>query len=723
MAFPGHRAGLFRPATDRMPHGFFPRRPGVPILLLTGCLALPTVPVPTASAGESADDLPIDPARPLETVVVTATRKEESILDTPEAISAIDAEEISRLGPDTLAEILRSVPGAFFQQTTPGQGIPIIRGLKGSQVLHLVDGMRLNNAFFRNAPNQYLGLVDAYAAARTEVVRGSAPSLYGADAMGGVVQVLTREPDFDGTDWSADGRLYGSFDSVDSGLVTRLEGAAGHRDAALSGGFTYEDHGNRSVGDGGTVRPTAYEVRAADLKWRQSVADRNEFMLSAQYLEQPRSPRVDELVPGYGQDQPGSERYWFQPNSRRFLHARFRHESDSRWFRQLEAHLGRQVITDDRLTRNFGASEYLREFNESALNGFTVQINSPWSMGGPDAELVWGFEYYADDVSSRRYAMEATGGDRRAVRSRFPDGSTMDSTSVYASNRWDWGRFRLDAGLRYSRFEIRLPPDSELEAVRLTPSDLTGDVHLLYELGDGVHLVGNVGRGFRPPNIFDLGTLGSRPGNRFNIPNPDLGPETVWSYDAGIKAAKGRWQAEAFVWYSDYRDKISSRFTGDISPEGRQIVQSDNLNEARLYGLESGLRYLAGDSLELYAVLNYTRGEESDAGVTVPADRVPPLNGRLGLVFHHGSHWRIEPFLDFAGRQNRLSLRDVDDPRINPNGTAGFATVNLLVSWQASPVLTAGLRLENLADRNYREHGSGIDAPGRNLGAWLDYRF
>ena len=73
-------------------------------------------------------------------------------------------------------------------------------------------------------------------------------------------------------------------------------------------------------------------------------------MLSAQYLEQPQSPRVDELVPGFGQDEPSSEQYWFRPNRREFLHARYRMESDSAWFARFEAHLARQVITDDRLT-------------------------------------------------------------------------------------------------------------------------------------------------------------------------------------------------------------------------------------------------------------------------------------------------------------------------------------------------------------------------------------
>ena len=185
----------------------------------------------------------------MESVVVTATRKEESILDVAEAVSLVDAEEITRLAPEMLAEMLRGVPGAFFQQTTPGQGIPIIRGLKGSQILSLVDGMRLNNAFFRNAPNQYLGLVDAYATARVEVVRGSAPSLFGADAMGGVVQVLTREPDFnDAENWLTGAHLYASYNSVDSSFVGRAEGSAATQSSVFSGGVTYQDHDDRQSG-------------------------------------------------------------------------------------------------------------------------------------------------------------------------------------------------------------------------------------------------------------------------------------------------------------------------------------------------------------------------------------------------------------------------------------------------------------------------------------------
>jgi outer membrane receptor protein involved in Fe transport len=300
----------------------------------------------------------------------------------------------------------------------------------------------------------------------------------------------------------------------------------------------------------------------------------------------------------------------------------------------------------------------------------------------------------------------------------------MDSVAVYASNRWRWERLSLDAGLRYSRFRIRLPGVDETGDVSLSPDDLTGDLHFGYELGDGLRLVGNLGRGFRPPNIFDLGTLGSRPGNRFNVPNPDLQPESVWSYDLGFKLARGEWQAEAFAWYADYRDRIASRFTGEVTPGGRLVVRSDNLNQAQLYGFEGGLRYRAASALEFYGVLNWTRGEETDPdGTTTPADRIPPLNGRLGLVWLSAAGWRVEPWLDFAGPQDRLSPRDTEDPRIDPDGTAGWGTLNLLVAYQATPAAEIGLRLQNLGDVDYREHGSGIEAPGRNLGLWFDLAF
>jgi outer membrane receptor protein involved in Fe transport len=655
----------------------------------------------------------------MENVQVTATRSERSIYDVSEAVSVLTAEEIERSAPDVLAEMLRGLPGTFFQQTTPGQGIPIIRGLKGSQVLHLVDGMRLNNAFFRNAPNQYLGLVDAYAVDRIEVVRGAASSLYGADAMGGVVQMLTPEPVFTDRDWQAHARVYSSYDSADNAFVFRTAAEAGMTGSTLSGGISYQDHSDRSIGGGDTIRPSGYESRAADAKWIQALGSRSELMLSAQLLEQPSTPRIDELVPGYGQDHPSSSKYFFEPNRRSFLHARYRLEGTSKWFEHLEVHLARQVIVDDRLTQEFGDPVRVNEENESVLDGLTLQFNTAPDSAGP--KWTWGFEFYADEISSQRVRLDEYNGETEVVRGRFPDDSTMDSAAAYIASGWEWGRFSLNGGLRYSWFDIELPATTDVAGVNLSPSDLTGDIHMTWRLNPELHLVSNIGRGFRPPNIFDLGTLGPRPGNRFNVPNDSLKAEYVWSYDLGLKSAGDRWEAELFLFYSDYRDKISSVFTGEVTSEGRDVVRSDNLNTLEIYGVESGFRWYASPDFQLYGVLNYTRGEETENdGEVVPADRIPPLNGRLGLVYAPDNGLRIESWVDFAGRQDRLSPRDERDPRIDPSGTKAWSTINLLASYRTSERLELGLRLENLSDRRYREHGSGIDAAGLNVGFWIN---
>jgi outer membrane receptor protein involved in Fe transport len=362
------------------------------------------------------------------------------------------------------------------------------------------------------------------------------------------------------------------------------------------------------------------------------------------------------------------------------------------------------------------------EQNESTLDGLTIQLDS--TLPG-DTLLTWGAEFYADSIDSSRQQSIPGVSSPLAVRSRFPDDSSMDSLAFYANSEWRiTPRLNLSGGLRWSKFDITLPAGTDNARAVLKPDDLTGDIHLVFALNDETHLVANAGRGFRPPNIFDLGTLGARPGNRFNIANPDLEAESVWSYDIGIKMVHDYWQAELFGWYSDYKDKITSVATGELTPSGRVIVKSENRNQVTLYGLEAGLRWFPGENIEVFGTLNYTHGDETAAGTAeIPADRIPPLNGRLGLSWEPDSRFRLESYWLFADHQDRLNPRDVRDPRIDPFGTPGWGSVNVRMSWQATTSLQLGLNLENIGDKAYREHGSGIDAAGFNAGIWANLTF
>ena len=151
----------------------------------------------------------------LDEVLVTATRRTVSTADITSALTLVGGEHAreQKLLTDALADNV----GVFLQQTTPGQGAAIIRGLRGSSVLHLVDGLRLNNAIFRSAPTQYFALVPTSAVDRVEVIRGTPASLYGSDAVGGVVQLVTRLPRFDSAETQISGEAYAGFDSAELG--------------------------------------------------------------------------------------------------------------------------------------------------------------------------------------------------------------------------------------------------------------------------------------------------------------------------------------------------------------------------------------------------------------------------------------------------------------------------------------------------------------------------
>jgi outer membrane receptor protein involved in Fe transport len=658
----------------------------------------------------------------LSPVVVTATRGERPSFDVPNAVTIVDREDAERQAPRVLPDLLRGETGVFVQQTTPGQSAPIIRGLIGSSILMLVDGMRLNTAIFRSAPNQYFALVDPYNVQRIEVVRGAGSALYGSDAMGGVINVITPVPRLASEQWQLHGKALGQFSSADTSWVNRVSLEGGKSGVAIHGGFTYQNHNDlRGGGDIGIQRPSGYEVYAGDGALFLERGNQDLF-LSVQYLKQPQTPRFDELVPGFGQTQPSSAVFFFEPNDRLFLHGRYRLRNPLPFVDGLELHVAFQEINDDRRNRDLGGTREDREQNRDALTGITLQLTSRW---GQWMTFTYGGEIYLDEVSSSRVGNDINTGVTSTRQSRFADGSTFNSFSFYLQDEIRvHPRLTAILGGRVSHFDIDIPKADREVGAHLTTSDLTGSLGLLYHLTPTINLVTNVGRGFRVPNVFDLSTLGPRPGNRFNIPNPNLKPEEVITIDAGVKLNFPRFTGELFGFYADYRDKIEDVATGEVTPEGRQIVQSANLNTVALYGVEAGGRFRLLDNVQLFGSLTFTWAEEEFLdGRTLPADRIPPVNGQVGLLYRPMPRLWVEPFVRFAATQDRLSERDRTDPRINPEGTPGWVTANIRLGWEITEHFRGRLAVENIFDQPYREHGSGINAPGINAIVSLEARF
>lgn len=643
-------------------------------------------------------------AEEIDEILVTAVRRAVAIDQVSIALSSVSRDEVSREA--LLTDALANAAGVQLQQTTPGQGAAIVRGQKGSGVLHLVDGMRLNNAIFRSAPTQYLALVPSTAVERVEVLRGTPASLYGSDAIGGVVQLVTRVPEFESDENDVRGELFASANTAEEARVIGGTIDAGNRRLATSFSAEYADIGDRKIGGGDRIRPSAYNSWA--IRWLVAGRpdDKTTWSLDMHHADQSKTPRTDELVPGFGQSQPSSSEFWFEPNRRSFVHADYQLQQG--WLGlDWNADFAWQRIDDDRRTRDYQAPDRVLETNRSDLFGLTVS----GSKQIEDGSWIAGIDFYHDDVTSGRVSENVATGLRTDVASRFPDGSSMQLLSAYSNGTWSVDqRNALTLGVRLSDVRTRLPSSD------VHNTEISGDIGWVTDIGQAVQFTANLGYGFRAPNVFDLGTLGNRPGDRFNIPNADLESERVVHGDVGVRYRGLRSEFSLAVYAMHYGDRITSVSTGNTTPDGRDITQSVNAASSDVHGVEATARIEIGMDWFVTANLAYTRGDQKVAGSgKEPADRIPPLTGFVSVEYAPMSSFGFEAWASMAGSQDRLSARDVRDPRIDPTGTSGWASLGIRGSWTPSDEWAVSLEIANAFDAGYRVHGSGIDAVGRNV--------
>ncbi|MEL6868371.1 MAG: TonB-dependent receptor [Pseudomonadota bacterium] len=649
----------------------------------------------------------------IDEIQVTATRRSSSIDAVPAPVSVIDASVIAT--STLLTDALAFAPGVMLQETTPGQGAAVVRGLKGSEVLHLVDGIRLNNAIFRSAPTQYLALVPGASVQRIEVLHGSAAALYGSDAVGGVVNIITRQPQFaeDRVRVTGDATLkLNSADALRAAALT-LELADDELAALIA--FDAARTGERRIGGGERVSDSGYETYGLRAAVRSRITERATMFADVQLMRQPSTPRVDELNAGFGETQAASAEFFFEPNQRTFVHVGA--QIDDGWLgAEWQLRSAWQRIDDDRRTRNSGSRIRTLETNRSDLFHVGVTGGREYARGG------WtvGAEWYHDAVASTRRTVDLDTAEQVATQPRFPDDSSLDQAAVFGQLVWlPTDRQTLSAGIRFTDLTA---DTNSAGAAPLGNTDVSGEVGWLLALTESVSIAANIGRSFRAPNIFDLGVSGARPGNRFNIANGDLQPETAIQYDVGVRYVDDRISAKATLFRLDYRDRIASVPTGELTADGRVIERNENIARAEIVGLELDARYALRDRLSLLLVVNAVRGTEFNPE-REPGDRIPPVNGQLRLTWSARPNTQLATGVTFAREQNRLSARDVRDSRINPLGTPGWVSFDIALQQQLRQRWQLDAQLQNVLDQRYRVHGSGVDARGINLALQLRYTF
>lgn len=638
---------------------------------------------------------------PLQEVIVTSQREAQSPLMIPYSVSSLSRGAMEEYSVRSAPEALSSVNGVFVQKTNHGGGSPFLRGLTGNQTLLVVDGIRLNNSIYRYGPNQYMNTIDLFSVQKMEVAKGTGSVQYGTDAMGGVIQLFTKEPIFQQKETSIHGKALGRTMSGGMEKTGRGELEVRSSNVAALVGATYRNFGDLIGGkETGRQSPSGYDELAFDAKVMAQLRPMVQLTLASQMTRQEHVPLYHKVVlENYLQNE-------FNPQQRMLSYARLNIKGQHKLLNRLKLTASMQNSEEGSLSRKNESNVQVRERDKVNTLGFTMEVSSkPFDAWTATS----GAEIYHDKVGSTR--SEHTVGDNGPAiekRGLYPDQSTYDNYSLFTLHRLSAGKWIIDGGIRFNAFIINIS-DLTVGDVEITPEAFVFNTALMYNLTASHRVYGALSSGFRAPNIDDMGTIGIVD-FRYEQPAYDLKPEQSMNYELGYKFSTAKLQGTLSAYYMDLRQLITRVAEEGQFIDGYQVYRKENVEEAAIKGVEAMVNWKLWPSLELNSGISYTYGQNKTKGE--PLRRIPPLNARTTGTYRHGKAYATAELLVTA-KQDRLAQGDKSDNRIPQGGTPGWQVVNLYAGLHLSPFkLTAGI--QNLGDEDYRTHGSGINGVGRS---------
>jgi hemoglobin/transferrin/lactoferrin receptor protein len=676
----------------------------------------------------------------IEPVVVTATRRESSLLDSPVSLTRVDADEFEgeRLRR-TLADALLDLPSVMVQKTAYGQASPFVRGFTGYHTVMLVDGIRLNNSTFRSGPNQYWSTIDPYTVDAVEVVRGSGSVLFGSDAVGGVVNALARRRESFEPGVHGGARTVLRAAAAERSFSERFE-AEGNADGlgVLAGG-TWRDFEDLRAGRGtGRLPGTGYRERDGDLRFDYRYDPETTWTLGFQHVRQfnvPRTEQTVDAVPFHGTT-PGTELKRDLDQERDLAYARVVSTRPSvSWADRIEATLSwhRQAEEQDR-DRTGGRTD---------VSGYEVRTLGLQAEAVKETGLgtfTWGVEGWRDAVASSRKDYLDGALVLEQVQGPVADRAGYDLAGVYLQDEIPLGDGVITGGARFTYAAARAErvddptvagndPATPGNVIDLRDSwtNLSGSLRTVQPVGRGWNAFGGVSQAFRAPNLSDLTRLDDTSG--VETPTTDLDPEKFVTAEIGTRVLREGWSCQVSAWRTWIDGLIVASPTGALVG-GTPEVRKDNVGDGWVHGIDVEAAADLGGDVSLSGAITWMRGEveqETPAGrkVTAPLSRVMPLTGSLTLAWRPGGgRWSAWVSGRAAGRQDRLSLKDeTDTRRIPPGGTPGYAVASVGAGYVFGDHVRLAVALDNVFNKDHRIHGSGVNEPGRNFVTTLEVTF
>lgn len=637
----------------------------------------------------------------LDSVVVESRNIKINESSNPFIVSSISAKQIQQNGSRTTPEALIGTSGVFLQKTNHGGGSAFIRGLTGNQTLLVIDGIRINNATFRYGPNQYLNTIDLFTLNKIDILKGIGAIEYGSDAMGGVIQMETKQNSQEHT-----GKLYvgntSKFITNQMESTNRTEIQFAQNKWNFIGGISFKNYSDLWGGANvGKQTPTGYTENNYDLKAKIKINDRQELTIASQNTAQSNVPIYHKIVlENYKINQVDK-----QIHNLNYLKYKF--EGNTKWFSEFIFNASTQRSIEKRSLQKNNAVLLRNENDTIHSTGVTAEIISKptnfWTINT-------GFDYYNDRVNSIANELNTSTSALMSKRGLYPNKSIYNNSSMFTIHYISAGKFKIISGIRYNFLNIKIS-DTDLGNVVLKPSALVTNFGLNYQFNHKNALFGSFTNGYRAPNIDDLGTLGIVD-FRYEIPSYDLKPEKSLNLEIGYKYNSWKSSFAISAFNMKLKDIIARVLVDGKVINGYNVYNKKNIESSYIKGAELSYTQVLHSGFVFQANATYTYGQNLTKNE--PMRRIPPFFGQTSLSWKH-KNISLACRHQFAGQQTRLSKGDIDDNRIGIAGTPSWNTLNVDGSLQLKH-LDVNLNFINILNEKYKTHGSGVYAMGRAVG-------
>jgi hemoglobin/transferrin/lactoferrin receptor protein len=680
--------------------------------------------------------LPVAPID--EQVVVTA---ESGVVEekdrVPQAVNVISNEQLETRVDLTIADAGDEEAGLAVQRTSSTLGTVVVRGLTGKNVSVYVDGVRYTTSAQRGGISTFFNLNEVSSLSAIEVLRGPNSAQYGSDSLGGTVNLVNRtpyfsnaEPELAGTfatfyDSPANafgGNLVLSYGSQKLGLLTNF---AGRRINTLRAADGLDSHAAvtrffglpSSVLDGDRLTDTAFTQYGATVHLNYAPTDVDQVVVHYQRSQQDGGKRYDQLLGGDGNLVADLRNLMLD-----FGYVRYTRQGFG-FFDTATATVSHNAQREERVNQGGQGnplSSITSQYEKNRVWGLTLNLSRRLPAGN---DLLVGADLYRERMDAPAHTFSPSTGRVVASRPRVPDEARYLVTGVFVQDVWEAvpGRVRLSGALRYNVASYRVrSADSPLvdgeplwrdDSLRV--DDFSGRIGVVVSPVEWLNLAFNYSRGFRAPNMTELGTLGLT-GDGFEVAAPDvaglgatigsaaddtavstglpvsqLASETTDNVDLSVRIDTARVDFDVTGFRIDFEDTLTKQAL--VLPQGAvgltlggepiveqlpsgvvfvglssaPVLVRANYGPVRISGLESELRVRLARDWSFAGNFTYLRAEDRATGAPPNIEGgTPPARGFLRLRYEpEGGRYWVEAYSTLADRQNRLSSLDIADRR------------------------------------------------------------